>query len=171
MRVGSSTTGSFLHSMAYAPFGELYAQGGSTWFGNFTAQGEYYSDFAYRRYATQGRWASPDPAGLAAANPQSWNHHAYVMNNPLALTDPSGLDPCQGANVFPFSQDDNGTGIFTQDDCIANGAPGATVFREADVVSSATLSCVAPAQATRATLSLDPTPGCNRSILMTTLAS
>jgi hypothetical protein len=38
----------------------------------------------------------------------------------LALTDPSGLDPCQGANNFAFSQDANGTGIFTQDDCSAN---------------------------------------------------
>jgi hypothetical protein len=25
--------------------------------GNFTANGEYYSDFAYRQYATQGSWA------------------------------------------------------------------------------------------------------------------
>jgi RHS repeat-associated protein len=110
--------------MAYAPFGELYAQDSSTWFGNFTAQGEYYSDFAYRRYATQGRWASPDPAGLAAvnpANPQSWNRYAYVMNNPLALKDPSGLDPCAGANQTGFSNFANGTGIFDQEDCIANG--------------------------------------------------
>ena len=32
-----------------------------------------------------GRWPSPDPAGLAAANPlnpQSWNRYAYVMKNP-----------------------------------------------------------------------------------------
>ena len=37
---------------------------------------------------------SPDRAGLAAVNPadpQSWNRYAYVMNNPLALIDPSGL--------------------------------------------------------------------------------
>ena len=42
----------------------------------------------------QGRWISPDPAGLAAAdptNPQSWNRYAYVMNSPLGLVDPSGL--------------------------------------------------------------------------------
>jgi RHS repeat-associated protein len=43
---------------------------------------------------TQGRWLSPDPAGMNAAdpsNPQSWNRYAYVLNNPLILIDPSGL--------------------------------------------------------------------------------
>ncbi len=49
----------------------------------------------YREYSSgQGRWISPDPAGLAAVsltNPQSWNRYAYVANNPLALTDPLGL--------------------------------------------------------------------------------
>jgi hypothetical protein len=43
----------------------------------------------------QGRWPSPDPSGLAAVNPnnpQSWNGYAYVLNNPLELLDPNGLD-------------------------------------------------------------------------------
>lgn len=52
-------------------------------------------DFLYRRYnPTQGRWISPDPAGLGAvnpANPQTRNRYAYVVNSPLTLTDPSGL--------------------------------------------------------------------------------
>src|ERR1700730_17121989 len=41
----------------------------------------------------EGRWMSPDPAGLAAdpSNPQSWNRYAYVLNNPLSATDPTGL--------------------------------------------------------------------------------
>src|SRR6267154_6344476 len=73
--------------------------------GQDTVAGLY--DFPAREYSYQGRWSSPDPAGLAAvdpSNPQSWNRYAYVMNNPLALTDPDGLDPCQGANNFAFSQ-------------------------------------------------------------------
>ena len=44
---------------------------------------------------TQGRWSTPDPAGMAAVdptNPQSWNRYAYVGNNPLGATDPLGLD-------------------------------------------------------------------------------
>ena len=54
-------------------------------------------DGMYREYhPTWGRWISPDPAGLSAAspaNPQTWNRYAYVANNPLGLTDPSGLCP------------------------------------------------------------------------------
>jgi RHS repeat-associated protein len=51
----------------------------------------------FRQYSSQlGRWIHPDPAGLAAVdptNPQSWNRYAYVLNSPMILTDPSGLDP------------------------------------------------------------------------------
>ena len=40
------------------------------------------------------RWVTPDPAGLIAVrfeSPQTWNLYAYVGNNPLTLTDPTGL--------------------------------------------------------------------------------
>jgi RHS repeat-associated protein len=51
-----------------------------------------------RRYSgIQGRWVTPDPAGMAAVdvtNPQTWNRYAYVTNNPLSLTDPTGLQTC-----------------------------------------------------------------------------
>jgi RHS repeat-associated protein len=43
---------------------------------------------------TEGRWATPDPAGLAAVdptNPQSWNRYAYAINSPLNFVDPLGL--------------------------------------------------------------------------------
>ena len=42
-----------------------------------------------------GRWLTADPAGLKAVHfedPQTWNIYAYVRNNPIRLTDPSGLD-------------------------------------------------------------------------------
>ena len=87
---------------AYAPIGEPYAQAGATDL-SFTGQnqdtvagglaGPY--DFPAREYGPQGRWASPDPAGLAAVdptNPQSWNRYAYVLNNPLSYIDPTGLN-------------------------------------------------------------------------------
>jgi RHS repeat-associated protein len=52
-------------------------------------------DFPAREYNwNQARWVTPDPAGINAVdptNPQSWNRYAYVLNNPLALIDPSGL--------------------------------------------------------------------------------
>jgi RHS repeat-associated protein len=44
----------------------------------------------------EGRWPSPDPAGLAAVNPadpQTWNRYAYVRDSPLGEVDPTGLRP------------------------------------------------------------------------------
>lgn len=98
---------------AYAPFGENYAPPASGCIQqdlNFTGQnqdtessvpsggqGGLY-DFMFRRFSpSQGRWLSPDPAGLAAANPsdpQTWNRYAYIGNRSLNATDPLGLDPC-----------------------------------------------------------------------------
>jgi RHS repeat-associated protein len=82
---------------AYAPFGEPYSQSGTTdlsftGMNQDTVAGLY--DFPAREYSIQGRWTSPDPAGLAAVNPtnpQSWNRYAYVQNSPLNLIDPLGL--------------------------------------------------------------------------------
>jgi RHS repeat-associated protein len=104
-RLFSTPTRSAIAAMAYAPFGEGYA-GGQQWI-QFTNSGDTWTvfdnenqtgsleDFTYRRYSpVQGRWISPDPAGVAAVdptNPQSWNRYAYVMNTPLSLIDPMGL--------------------------------------------------------------------------------
>jgi hypothetical protein len=41
-----------------------------------------------------GRFLSPDPLLGDPANPQTLNRYAYVSNNPLALTDPSGFVVC-----------------------------------------------------------------------------
>lgn len=89
--------------VGYAPFGEDYGDSGTKDL-YFTGQeqdtttsvGGLY-DFSAREYAPrQGRWISPDPAGMKAvdpSNPQSWNRYAYVSDSPLTVTDPSGLCP------------------------------------------------------------------------------
>jgi RHS repeat-associated protein len=98
-RFASTSNRTMYFDLAHAPFGDVYASSGST-DPAFTGQrqdtvaGLY--DFPAREYSFQGRWSSPDPAGLAAvdlSNPQSWDRYAYVLNNPLALVDPFGLDP------------------------------------------------------------------------------
>ena len=84
---------------AYAPFGEQYAPSGTT-DASFTGQNADTTsalyDFTFRELSpSQGRWISPDPAGLSAVyltSPQSWNRYAYVLNNPVALIDPAGLE-------------------------------------------------------------------------------
>jgi RHS repeat-associated protein len=99
-RLGSTPSRTTYFDVAYAPFGETYAASGAT-DPSFTSQrqdtvyGLY--DFPAREYSFQGRWVSPDPAGLAAVdptNPQSWNRYAYVTNSPLIYTDPAGMNKC-----------------------------------------------------------------------------
>jgi RHS repeat-associated protein len=96
----SFTGGSLGQTGAHAPFGESYAYS-SGYPGTFTGESNngfmnnttyYFQERQYR--SSQGRWLTPDPAGLAAVNPgnpQSWNRYAYVMNNPLNSVDALGL--------------------------------------------------------------------------------
>ncbi len=48
--------------------------------------------FGARYYASmQGRFASVDPVAGSCWNPQSLNAYSYAWNNPLVLTDPTGM--------------------------------------------------------------------------------
>jgi RHS repeat-associated protein len=97
-RFAGTTSGTVYYDGAYAPFGENYAETGTT-DRSFTGQtqdtvnGLY--DFLFRQQSSaQGRWLVPDPAGLAAVdltNPQTWNRYAYVTNDPCDQVDPLGL--------------------------------------------------------------------------------
>ncbi|MEK7993482.1 MAG: RHS repeat-associated core domain-containing protein, partial [Planctomycetota bacterium] len=52
-------------------------------------------DYADQRYYTSawGRFLTPDPSEPGdPAEPQSWNYYAYVLNDPVNLNDPEGLD-------------------------------------------------------------------------------
>jgi RHS repeat-associated protein len=42
--------------------------------------------------SSMGRFMTPDPLGGHQEDPQTLNKYAYVRNNPLNLTDPTGLD-------------------------------------------------------------------------------
>jgi len=114
-RLTSTTTRSASSTVAYAPFGETYAQFGTsdlsfTGQNSDTVSGDY--DFLYRQYSTQGRWPSTDPAGLKAATlmfPQSWNRYAYVLNSPLSSVDPLGFECVWDDGSFD-AEDDPSTG-------------------------------------------------------------
>jgi len=103
VRFSSTNNRTYAFSHAFAPFGERYSNGGNPPY-NFTFTGDTNStvsdeyDFPARSLQTsQGRWISPDPAGLGAvdlANPQSWNRYAYVMGDPTGYVDPGGTDAC-----------------------------------------------------------------------------
>jgi RHS repeat-associated protein len=50
-------------------------------------------DYAHARYYAnaQGRFTSPDPLFGSIANPQTLNRYSYVTNNPVNLTDSTGM--------------------------------------------------------------------------------
>ena len=109
--------------VAFGPYGETYAPSGSsdpsfTGMNQDTAANLY--DFPAREYGTQGRWPSPDPAGILSADPsdpQTWNRYAYVRNSPLTLTDPTGLDGEGGGGCNPLDPTCPGSGGCTFDYC------------------------------------------------------
>jgi RHS repeat-associated protein len=89
----------------YDAFGAVRAQtGGSA--NEFTYTGEQVDstglEYLRARYYDQatGRFWSKDPAGGSATQPQSWNLYPYVLNNPVNLIDPSGLDE-EGPKPIP----------------------------------------------------------------------
>jgi RHS repeat-associated protein len=63
--------------------GRLISQSGSIDGGLYYAGARFYSP-------ELGRFMSPDPAGPNLQNPDTLDPYAYVLNNPLTLTDPSG---------------------------------------------------------------------------------
>ncbi len=86
--------------LTYAPFGkETGGCGQSTIAFKFVGyerdSGSGWDNAQARMYAPNiARFLSPDPAGLAAANPanpQTWDGYAYVGNSPLGFVDPFGL--------------------------------------------------------------------------------
>jgi RHS repeat-associated protein len=128
-RVSTDYTGTVKRTETIGPFGdgftESYAGLDFTGFAGGVWDQENNGDhFGQREYAkTQGRWLTPDPAGLAAvdpSNPQTWNRYAYVMNNPLSYSDPSGLGPDD--NNSPCV---NGSGA---SDCNSGGEPSMPNF-------------------------------------------
>jgi RHS repeat-associated protein len=100
LRLITTPSRTYSDSLAYAPFGETYAVASATPDQAFTGMNSHGGGldtftFPNRVYSNQGRWISPDPAGLNAADatsPQSWNRYAYVLNSPLNFIDPDGLD-------------------------------------------------------------------------------
>src|SRR5277367_3224447 len=99
------TTSTPTWGSAFTPFGEKYAVYSSGFNGFFADMlgiadegsiSDAYQSTTRLYHQAQGRWVSPDKAGLAAVdptNPQTWNRYAYVTNNPLSLMDPDGTGP------------------------------------------------------------------------------
>jgi RHS repeat-associated protein len=121
--LGTSRFGSALGTRAsafdraFAPFGEMYDNFGVSNQLGFTGDTQdtiagLFDTPNRELHPNQGRWISPDPAGVSVSNPQnpqSWNRYAYVLNNPLSYKDPTGLE-CVWDDGSYDSNDDPDTG-------------------------------------------------------------
>ena len=96
-RVEVAWDGTVAYDRAYGAYGLVQGLPGATgrhWAGLADSVSPDVYDAELREFdAISGRWSSPDPAGMAAAdlsNPQTLNRYAYAGNEPLMNTDPSG---------------------------------------------------------------------------------
>ncbi len=99
VRLTTDTSGAILGQQGHFPYGESWYASGTTtkWqFTSYERDAESGNDYAVARtYINRlGRFSSPDPVeALADRNPQAHNHYAYVTDDPLNRTDPSGMLP------------------------------------------------------------------------------
>jgi RHS repeat-associated protein len=110
-RIITDASGSVKARHDYLPFGEelTAGTGGRTQQQGYSSDsvaqkftgkirdGETGLDYFLARYysSSQGRFTSPDPIMISdkqTLNPQLWNLYNYAGNNPLAYTDPTGME-------------------------------------------------------------------------------
>jgi len=96
-RLMLNTSGVVIGRQGHLPFGEDFGESGTQEKHHLTGyerDGEAASDYAVNRRYSQnvGRFMSVDPMIGSLGNPQSLNRYTYVTNDPIRLTDPSGLD-------------------------------------------------------------------------------
>ena len=94
-RLYTNSSGADVGEQGTYPFGESWYNNNTTsnWvYTSYERDAESGNDYALARsYAsTNGRFLSPDPLEGIVGDPQSWNRYAYVENDPIDLTDPSG---------------------------------------------------------------------------------
>jgi RHS repeat-associated protein len=94
-RLYTDVNGNDVSEQGTYPFGESWYNNNTTsnWvYTSYERDAESGNDYALARsYAnSNGRFLSPDPLEGIVGDPQSWNRYAYVENDPINLSDPSG---------------------------------------------------------------------------------
>lgn len=117
-RFRTDTTGTVQNARGTYPFGEQWysTPTPSFLFATYAHDNESGNDYALARiYVSRlGRFSSPDPVDGSSSNPQSWNRYTYVLNNPINMTDSTGLDHC-------LDIEGNQSGEVGNADCEKNG--------------------------------------------------
>jgi len=129
-RLATTPSRTLYSATQYAAFGQLFNATSATPDLSFTGKQQLYGNDTYNfpmrnLSPIQGRWLTPDPAGLAAVdptNPQSWNAYAYVNGNPLEETDPLGLCTESGGFINGVMQVNGCTQDIPLEDALAQQA-------------------------------------------------
>ena len=152
-RVVTNYDGTVAQMCMNLPFGdELICSANDLSEQHFTGQihdQETGNDYFNARYYSNstGRFLSPDPLGGSLSNPQSLNRYAYVLNNPLSLTDPTGLDPCGNADGSVGDDgEDSGTLTYNPggNPCPANANDSGTQTAQIPDLSNKSLVSLVP---------------------------
>jgi RHS repeat-associated protein len=152
-RLVTDSSDNTLEQLGHFPFGESWynAANDKLLFTSYERDSESGNDYAMKRYNVNrlARLSSPDLLSGSLGNPQSLNHYSYTRNDPIDLSDPSGMhavmyvcgggaDPWKIDGCFPWGSAGSGgggsTAIFGDDlfDAIMNYltpgvSPGATL--------------------------------------------
>jgi len=150
-RLYTDASGANVGEQGTDPYGvTTYNNTTSNWaFTTYERDTESGDDYALARaYSYRvGRFQSPDPVEGDPSNPQTWNRYAYVGNDPINITDPSGqnwLDSKWFTDLFEGVFDAVGIaeGGFAGSNIIENygedqAASGNLVFQAARAISPA----------------------------------
>jgi len=111
--VFNHTGGSVAQDEIFYPWGERWNYAGTLYDERFASMQLRDAESGldptlFRMYESRlYRWVTPDPVAGDIFNPQSLNRYAYVLNNPVNLIDPLGLQ----CNVFNGSWEGSGVGF------------------------------------------------------------
>jgi RHS repeat-associated protein len=124
-RVITDSSGSVIEQLGHYPYGEpWYDTGSEKWkFSTHEHDSETSNEYAMARYLVSrlGRFSSPDLHSGRRANPQSLNRYAYVLDDPINLLDPLGLD-AEGSCWWGSSEDGStANGGAGSGDCVVGG--------------------------------------------------
>ena len=101
VRLSTGTGGAKAGEQGHYPFGESWYSTNTTTkfiFTSYERDSESGHDYAQQRYyhVLWGRFCSADPVSGIPGDPQTWDRYVYARNDPIDLTDPTGLSWLSG---------------------------------------------------------------------------